>query len=190
MAHAPNHRLAKIHRGNTVEVVATLYGGRHNTGREGRGRGLRTMDDNQPVLMLGRALAACLRARRLKHTRPCQPGELYGVRGRIPRDPTGETVEYQPVPAAPGHRLGICHHGESVMDCRVNPERPHPVRGTLTATVPEGVAKYDLLQEIAEAITWHPGLPVVIEWLARPTSALVDRCGTALFANTGQESSV
>ena len=141
MAHAPNHRLAKIHRDNTVEVVATLYGGRHNTGREGRGRGLRTMDDNQPVLMLGRALAACLRARRLKHTRPCQPGELYGVRGRIPRDPTGETVEYQPEPAAPGHRLGICHHGESVMDCRVNPERPHPVRGTLTATMPEGVRR-------------------------------------------------
>ena len=141
MACAPNRRLAKIHRSNPVAAVTTLYGRRRNTGREGMWRGRRMTDDNRPAQMLGCAMAARHRARQLKPPRPCRPGALYGVRCRIQRDPVGGTVEYQPVTAALGNPMGIQSSPRSRDDCRVNPARPHPVRGTLTATVPEGVRR-------------------------------------------------
>ena len=126
MACAPNRRLAKIHRSNTVAAVTPLYGRRRNTGREGMWRGRRMTDDNRPAQILGCAMAASHRARQLKPPRPSRPGALYGVRCRIQRDPVGGTVEYQPVTAALGNSMGCCHHCESVMDRRVNPARPYP----------------------------------------------------------------
>ena len=49
----PNPRLAKIHRNYTVEEVAGLYGVHRNTVREWVRRGLPTIDDRRPMLIVG-----------------------------------------------------------------------------------------------------------------------------------------
>jgi helix-turn-helix protein len=133
----PNHRLAKIHRTYTVEEIASLFGVHRNTVREWIKRGLPTTDAKRPMLILGRDLGAFLQARRLKNKRTCQPGEIYCVRCRVPRNPAGDMAEYQPVTAVLANLVGICPACESMMYRRVNPAKLEEVRGKLDITMPQ-----------------------------------------------------
>ena len=139
----PNHRLAKIHRNYTVEEVAALFGVHRNTVREWVKRGLPTIDRERPMLILGRDLAAFLQARRVKNKRTCQPGEIYCVRCRLPRNPAGAMVDYQPVTATLGNLIGICPCCESMMYRSVNPTKLEQVRGQLDITLPQALPHID-----------------------------------------------
>ena len=141
----PNHRLAKIHRNYTVEEIATLFTVHRNTVREWVKRGLPTSDQQRPMLILGRDLAAFLQAQRLKNKRTCQPGEIYCVRCRVPRNPAGDLAEYQPVTTTLGNLVGICPDCESMMYRRVNLAKLEQVRGKLDITMPQA------LRHIAES---------------------------------------
>jgi len=135
----PNHRLAKIHRNYTVDEIARLFGVHRNTVREWVRRGLPTSDRKRPMLILGRDLAAFLQARRLKNRRTCQPGEIYCVRCRVPRNPAGDLAEYQPLTAVLGSLVGICPNCESMMYRRVNLTKLEQVRGKLDVTMPQAL---------------------------------------------------
>lgn len=104
----PNPRLAKIHRSYTVEEVAQLYGVHRNTVRAWIARGLPTVDGGRPVLVLGSHLAAFLKARRTANKRPCGPGEIYCLRCREPRRPSGGVVRYHPLTLTQGNLVGLC----------------------------------------------------------------------------------
>jgi surfactin synthase thioesterase subunit len=91
----PNYRLAKIHHNYMMQEIAKLFGVHRNTVREWVKRGLPTLDRKRPMLILGRDLAAFLKARRLKNKRKCQPGEIYCVRCRTPKNPAGDMADYQ-----------------------------------------------------------------------------------------------
>lgn len=104
----PNPRLAKIHRSYTVEEIAKLYGVHRNTVRAWIGRGLPTVDDRRPVLVLGSHLASFLQARRTANKRPCRPGEIYCLRCREPRRPAGGAVRYHPLTPTLGNLVGLC----------------------------------------------------------------------------------
>ena len=134
MARHPNPRLAKIHMSYTVEEVTTLYGVHRNTVRQWIKRGLPTID-GRPVLVLGRDLAAFLRARRLRNKRPCQPGEIYCMRCRTPRRPAGDLVEYRALTARLGSLVGICPRCEALMYRRVSAERLEQALGHLRLTL-------------------------------------------------------
>ena len=136
----PNHRLAKIHRNYTVEEIASLFGVHRNTVREWIRRGLPTTDRRRPLLVLGRDLGAFLQARRLKNKRTCQPGEIYCVRCRVPRNPAGDMAEYQLVTAALGNLVGICPTCECMMYRRVNLAKLGQVRGNLDITMPQALS--------------------------------------------------
>ena len=135
----PNHRLAKIHRNYTVEEIAKLFGAHRNTVREWVKRGLPTIDHGRPMLILGRDLAAFLQARRLKNKRPCQPGEIYCVRCRLPRNPAGDMADYKPITSTLGDLVGICPNCDSMMHRRVNLNKLEEVRGKLEITMPEAL---------------------------------------------------
>jgi Helix-turn-helix domain len=137
----PNHRLAKIHRNYTVDEIAKRLGVHRNTVREWVKRGLPTSDGKRPMLILGRDLGGFLHARRLKNKRPCQPGEVYCVRCRAPKNPAGEMAEYQAVTAALGNLVGICPTCECMMYRRVNLAKLEQVRGELDITIPQAVAR-------------------------------------------------
>ncbi|MBU1191860.1 MAG: helix-turn-helix domain-containing protein [Gammaproteobacteria bacterium] len=136
----PNYRLAKIHRNYTVEDVATLYGVHRNTVREWIKRGLPTIDSKRPMLILGRDLAAFLQARRTKNKRPCQPGEIYCVRCRAPRNPAGGMVDYLSRTASLGSLVGICPCCESMMYRHVNSAKLEQIRGQLDITMPQALS--------------------------------------------------
>ena len=139
----PNPRLAKIHRNYTVEEVAGVFGVHRNTVREWIKRGLPTIDLKRPMLILGRDLAAFLQARRVKNKRTCQPGEIYCVRCRVPRNPAGSMADYLPVTATLGNLIGICPCCETMMYRRVNRAKLEQVRGKLDITMPQALSHID-----------------------------------------------
>ena len=135
----PNPRLAKIHRNDTVDEVAHLFGVHRNTVREWVKRGLPTNDGTRPMLILGRDLVAFLTARRAKNKRTCRPGEIYCVRCRAPRAPAGDMVDYVPVTATLGNLVAICSACETMMYRRVSLARLEQVRGNLDITMPQAL---------------------------------------------------
>lgn len=116
----PNPRLAKIHRNYTVDEVACLFGIHRNTVREWIKRGLPTSDDRRPMLILGRDLLAFLQARRTKNKRPCQAGEIYCVRCRVPKVPAGRMADYAAITATLGNLVAICPDCLTIIHRRVN----------------------------------------------------------------------
>jgi len=133
----PNPRLAKIHRNYTVEEVAALFGVHRNSVREWVKRGLPVSDDKRPMLILGRALVEFLQARRVKNKRPCQPGEIYCMRCRVPRHPAGDMAEYLPLTGTAGNLVGICPSCETMMYRRVNFATLDQVGAKLDITLPK-----------------------------------------------------
>ena len=108
-----------------------------NTVREWIRRGLPTTDDRRPALVLGNSLRDFLRARRQRSKRPCQPGEIYCVRCRVPRNPAGGIAEFQPGIGALGSLVGICPQCESMIYRRVNPANLDLVKGCLEIVTAE-----------------------------------------------------
>lgn len=135
----PNPRLAKIHRNYTVEEVANVFKVHKNTVRDWVKQGLPTNDDKRPMLILGRHLAAFLTARRVKNKRPCQPGEIYCVRCRIPKAPAGDMAEYEPISETLGNLIGICPDCETMMYRRVSRAKLDQIRGQLEITLPQAL---------------------------------------------------
>lgn len=135
----PNPRLAKIHCNYTVDEVATLFGIHRNTVREWVKRGLPTSDGRRPMLILGRDLVAFLTARRAKNKRTCQPGQIYCVRCRAPREPAGDMVDYVPVTATLGNLAAICSACETMIYRRVSLAKLAHVCGKLDVTMPQAL---------------------------------------------------
>lgn len=134
----PNPRLAKIHRSYSVEEVAILYHVHKNTVRNWIKRGLPTVDNHRPMLILGKALAEFLRARRTKHKHVCKPDEMYCVRCRVPRKPAGEMAEYIPITETMGRLVGICPACDVLMNRRTSLAKLDEIRRLLEVTLPKG----------------------------------------------------
>jgi excisionase family DNA binding protein len=144
----PNPRLAKIHRSYTVDEIATLYGLHRNTVRSWiNDRGLPTVDQRRPVLVLGSHLAAFLEARRKANKRPCGPGEIYCLRCREPRQPAGGAVRYHPLTATQGNLVGLCGCCGAGLNRRVSLAKLPLVSGELTVTLSQGREHIDESQQ-------------------------------------------
>lgn len=133
----PNHRLVKIHRNYTAEEIARLFGIHKNTVRAWVKAGLATSDTRRPTLILGQDLAAYLKARRAKNKRPCQPGEIYCVRCRNPKQPAGDMAEYKPITETLGNLAGICPECDTMIYRRVSLAKLEQVRGKMNVTLSE-----------------------------------------------------
>src|SRR5262245_47894662 len=135
---ARKFRLVKIHRSYTVGEAAALLAVHRNTVRAWIKQGLRTCDDRRPVLLVGRELSAFLQARRSISKRPCSPGEIYCVRCRVPRNPAGDLVEYQPLTSTLGNLIGFCPVCHALIYRRVNRTNLERVRGRLQVSEAQG----------------------------------------------------
>jgi predicted transcriptional regulator len=133
----PNYRLVKIHRNYTVEEIARLFGAHKNTVRQWFKSGLKTLDRRRPLLVHGSDLSQFLRDRKQKNKRPCQPGEFYCLRCRVPRPPAGEMAEYIPVTCAMGNLAGICPECDTMIYRRASLAKLAQIRGKLDITFRE-----------------------------------------------------
>jgi len=116
----PNPCLVKIHRSYTVEEVARMLGKHKNTIRNWVKKGLPVIDDNRPMLILGTDLIAFIKKNRGKNKQKCQPGQLYCVRCREPRFPTGGMADYTSITEKVGKLTAICPTCDSIMHQRVS----------------------------------------------------------------------
>lgn len=135
----PNPRLAKIHRSYTVDEIAKLFGVHRNTVRAWIARGLPTVDERRPVLVLGSHLATFLQARRSANKQPCGPGEIYCLRCREPRAPANGEVRYHPLTTTQGNLVGLCGCCGAGLNRRVNVAKLPQVLGNLALKMPQGV---------------------------------------------------
>jgi Helix-turn-helix domain len=127
----PNYRLVKINRSYTVEEAARRLGTHKNTVRAWVKAGLPTCDSKRPTLILGRDLAAYLKARRAKNKRPCQPGEIYCVRCRAPKQPAANMADFQPITASLGDLIGICPDCDGMIYRHASRAKLPEIRGKL-----------------------------------------------------------
>jgi excisionase family DNA binding protein len=137
----PNPRRVKIHRSYTVEEVARLLEVHKNTVRQWIKRGLPTLEDRRPKLILGPDLAAFLKAKRTKNKKKCKPGEMYCLRCRVPKHPALNMAEYQPKTETLGNLFGICPDCGAGMNRNVNPAKLDQIRGKLEITFPQGIRR-------------------------------------------------
>lgn len=133
----PNYRMVKIHRSYTVEEIGRLFGTHKNTVRAWVKAGLPTCDGKRPTLILGGELAAYLKARRMKNKQPCQPGEIYCVRCRAPKQPAGGMVDFEPITEKFGRLKGICPDCEGMIYRSVSQAKLPEIRGKLDITLSE-----------------------------------------------------
>lgn len=135
----PNYRHVKIHLNYKVEEIAVLFDKHKNTVRGWIKAGLPTIDDKRPILILGRELAAFLKARRAKKKQKCQPGEIYCVRCRAPKVPAGDMADYRIVTEKIGNLEAICPDCDNIMNRRVSLSKLDQVRGKIDITLPQAL---------------------------------------------------
>lgn len=116
----PNPQRVKIHRSYEVADIAELFGIHRNTVRQWIKQGLPVTDTRRPQLITGHALRIFLQAKRSKNKRPCQPGELYCLRCRLPQRPAGDMADFQPVTQKVGKLTAICPACENLMHQRIS----------------------------------------------------------------------
>lgn len=144
MSHrAHNPRRVKIHRSYSVDEAARLFDVHKNTIREWIARGLPTIDQRRPLLILGSALAEFVKHRRLNRKSPCAPGQIYCVRCRCPQHPAGNMADYTPITATGGNLVGICPACHTLMYRRVNLAKLDAARGNLEVSLPDGARRID-----------------------------------------------
>lgn len=131
----PNPRLIKIHRSYTVAEAAEICRVHRNTVRHWLQRGLPAVEGGKPFLILGADLKRFLHARREAGRRPCQPGEIYCVKCRLPRKPT--TAEYKPLTAISGNLTAFCPHCGIRINRRVTLARLGEIQGEVLVTMPQ-----------------------------------------------------
>lgn len=136
----PNPRLAKLHHNYTVAEIAERFGVHRNTVRRCIEDGLPVLDDQRPLLVLGRDLRDFLQARRNKNKRKCAPGQIYCVKCREPRAPAGSMAEYKPSGGGLGSLIGICPDCETVIYRRTSDAKLKQVSGELEVSFPQASA--------------------------------------------------
>lgn len=134
-----NARRVKIHRSYAVDEAARLLGVHKNTVRSWIKRGLPTVDNRRPILILGRSLSNFLRTRRRRRRQPCQSGELYCLRCRAPKRPTALVAQYIPITPASGNLRATCADCSTVMYRRVSWSNLSISAAGIDVTLPEAM---------------------------------------------------
>jgi Helix-turn-helix domain len=127
----PNPRLVKIHRNYSVEEIARLFGIHKNTVRNWLKQELAAIDDQRPMLILGRELSRFLQERRQRAKQSCGPGRIYCIACRAPKAPAGNMADCMPTSPSAGNLCGICPDCDRLIYRRVNLSKIDAVRGDL-----------------------------------------------------------
>ena len=131
----PSPHLAKIHRTYSVEDVSRLFGIHKNTVRSWLKQGLKPIDDQRPILLLGGELRRFLSDRRARAKQACGAGRIFCLPCRGPKIPAGRMAECVVTAEAAGTLQGICPDCHRMIYRKVNPSMLEAVRGDLDVTI-------------------------------------------------------
>jgi len=132
--------LVKIHRSYTVEEVSQMLTVHKNTVHKWiKQDGLEVCDARRPTLVQGGVLRAFLDAKRSRNKRQCQPGEMYCMKCRSPKQPAGGMADYQPKTAALGNLVGICPDCFSIMNRRISVAKLPLILPGMNVTLPHAL---------------------------------------------------
>jgi len=93
MAKKYNPNKCKINRNYTVSEIALLYEVHKSTVKAWLRRGLKRIDNQRPYIILGRELKQFIKDLRTINKRPCELGEIYCMKCKMPRIPEqGSTI--------------------------------------------------------------------------------------------------
>lgn len=131
----PNARRVKIHYSYTVSEAADVCDVHKNTVRQWIKEGLPVCNDQHPTLILGRELAAFLKAKRAKHKSPCKSGEMYCLKCRSPRPPADGIVDYYPSTDTVGNLVALCPKCATLMNRRASLNKLEAFHAALGITI-------------------------------------------------------
>ena len=139
----PNHQLVKTNRTYSIAEVARLFGICRHTVRRWIGSGLKTIDDQRPILILGLELRRFVQLKRSRNKRPCQPGEMYCFKCRMPRRPSLNAVSLTFESDRLGRLMGDCSTCGTVISRLVSPRNLKQVCGDLIVTLTPAQSRID-----------------------------------------------
>lgn len=148
----PNARLIKTHRCYTVAEAAQALGVARVTVRRYLKDGLPCLDDERPLLILGKDLKAFLNEKR-KRKQSCRIDECYCMSCKAPRKPAFEEVEFHPTKGGRGNMRALCNVCCTVMHKVVSAEGLKALRAILTVTTVQ--AETRLIDGNSPRITDH-----------------------------------
>jgi hypothetical protein len=128
--HRINPQRIKLHRSYTVPELAKRLGVHKGTIRLWRQGGLQPIDGNRPAMFQGSNVRAYLVKRNASRKRPCQPGQLFCVRCREPRQPVPGLLDYLAATPVSGNLRAPCGTCGAIMHRRIR-------RADLAAKMPE-----------------------------------------------------
>lgn len=129
----PNGRLIKTHRCYTVAEAAQALGVAKVTVRRYLKVGLPCLDDQRPLLILGKDLKDFLNEKR-KQKQSCRIDECYCMSCKAPRKPAFDEVEVHPTKGGRGNMHALCNVCSTVMHKAVSADGLKALRANLTVT--------------------------------------------------------
>ena len=141
MNHRADLRRVKIHRTYTIDEIARVTGAHKNTVRQWIKKGLPTIDDRRPALMLGSEVKRFHETLRDARKRPCAPGQMYCFKCREPRPPAFGAVDYIPSDETIGNLSGLCPVCGTLMHKRASLARLATIAAFLDVQFPHGKAR-------------------------------------------------
>ncbi len=115
----PNPYRVKLHYSYSVPELAACCGVHRNTVRLWQRQGLKSIDDRRPLLFHGGTVRQFLIERSGRRKSPCEPGTLYCLRCRQPRQPALGMVDYVEIKPGSGNARALCEVCEASMHRRV-----------------------------------------------------------------------
>ena len=115
-----------------------MLGVHKNTVRNWIKGGLLTIDNKRPFFISGQDLITYLQKRKEKGKQKCGPGELYCVRCRLPRIPSGRLANYSSDTDKTGNLAGTCPICNATMNRRVSLARIEVICGDIEIVFPAG----------------------------------------------------
>jgi hypothetical protein len=132
----PNPRRIKSHRSHSVEEIARTLEIHKHTVRRWQASGLQAIDNAKPKLFHGMEIRRFLTEGRQRARQPCAPGQMYCLRCRVPRTPSGNCADLLPRSATLANLCGLCECG-TLMYRRVSHRTLERARSNLTLAIPE-----------------------------------------------------
>jgi excisionase family DNA binding protein len=131
----PDGRRVKSLRSYSIDEIARLLGVHRNTVRHWIRKGLPVVDDRRPSLILGSELRAFLTRQRNARRQSCQPGQIFCVKCRKPREPFGKEADYVPSSPTAGALVGLCPVCGTLIYRRSSHARLAVVKGALDVQI-------------------------------------------------------